>query len=106
MQIPNINDINLSQLAMWAAAGLIVGFIVHKIDPGDVKGGVIGTMIFGILGAIIGGFAASMLFRTSIDIMSVQGFATAIAGGLILAMIYRILFRGHHRIKTSTTSLR
>lgn len=84
--------ISLLNIISWVVFGLIVGFVVHLIDPRDVRGGVLGTLILGILGAILGGYLAKLFFGVNLVAFSVGGFIAAVVGGLILAFIYRVIF--------------
>jgi uncharacterized membrane protein YeaQ/YmgE (transglycosylase-associated protein family) len=45
----------------WIVFGLIAGALAKLIMPGDDPGGVIITIIIGIVGAVIGGFVAVQL---------------------------------------------
>ena len=45
----------------WIIFGLIAGALAKLIMPGDDPGGVIITIIIGIVGAVIGGFIAVLL---------------------------------------------
>ena len=46
----------------WIVLGLIAGALAKTILPGDDPGGIIVTIIIGIVGAILGGFLAQVLF--------------------------------------------
>lgn len=76
----------------WMFFGLIAGAIAKFIMPGKDPGGCLGTVIIGILGAVIGGFVGNTL----LDIGSVTGFnlrsfGIAILGAIILLTLYRLL---------------
>lgn len=77
----------------WIVLGLIAGAIAKAIMPGDDPGGIIVTMLIGIVGAVLAGFLASALF----DVDPNQGFfnlstwLSAIIGALILLFIYRLV---------------
>jgi uncharacterized membrane protein YeaQ/YmgE (transglycosylase-associated protein family) len=79
-------------LFSWILFGLISGAIAKYIMPGKDPGGCIGTIIIGILGAVIGGFIATELLHVgSIDGFNFRSLAIAIAGSLILLILYRLL---------------
>ena len=84
---------SIANIILWAVFGLIVGYIVHLIDPQDVRGGILGTVIIGLIGAWVGGVLSSFIFGSSFVGYSLQGFVTAIIGGLIFSAVYRFLFR-------------
>lgn len=75
----------------WILFGLLAGGIAKFIMPGKDPGGCIGTIIIGILGAVIGGFIGTELFDfgtvTGFDLRS---FGIAILGAIILLLLYRV----------------
>jgi uncharacterized membrane protein YeaQ/YmgE (transglycosylase-associated protein family) len=66
--------------------------------PGNDPGGIIVTMIIGIVGAIIGGFLGSTLMGLPLTGFSLQSVLLAIGGALILLWIYRMATRGRARV--------
>jgi uncharacterized membrane protein YeaQ/YmgE (transglycosylase-associated protein family) len=77
----------------WIVFGLIAGALAKLIMPGDDPGGVIVTIILGIVGAIIGGFIAVLLGYGDITGFDFRSFVIAIVGGLVLLGGYRLLKR-------------
>jgi uncharacterized membrane protein YeaQ/YmgE (transglycosylase-associated protein family) len=83
----------------WIVLGLLAGAIAKAILPGDDPGGIIVTMIIGIVGALLGGFLAQLIF----DVDSLDNFfdwstwLTAIVGAIILLLLYRV-FVGRRRV--------
>jgi uncharacterized membrane protein YeaQ/YmgE (transglycosylase-associated protein family) len=73
--------------------GLLAGAIAKAIFPGDDPGGIIVTMIIGVLGALAGGFLAAALFGAHPldDFFDISTWVTAIVGSLILLGIYRLV---------------
>jgi len=71
--------------------GAIAGIIAKAILPGDDPGGFIITTIIGIVGAILGGFLASVLFDADPmdEFFDISTWLTAIVGSIILLLIYR-----------------
>ena len=51
----------LSALLFWIIVGLIAGALAKFVLPGDDPGGIIVTMIIGIVGAVLGGWLLSLL---------------------------------------------
>jgi uncharacterized membrane protein YeaQ/YmgE (transglycosylase-associated protein family) len=87
----------------WIVLGLIAGAIAKAILPGDDPGGFIVTAIIGVVGAILGGFLAQVLFgRDTLDeFFDVSTWLTAIIGAIILLVIYRLAIgrgRGRRRV--------
>jgi uncharacterized membrane protein YeaQ/YmgE (transglycosylase-associated protein family) len=76
----------------WIVLGLIAGAIAKLIMPGDDPGGIIVTMLIGIVGAVIGGFLGSRIFGRGLETFwNLQTWIIAIIGSLILLVIYRLV---------------
>jgi uncharacterized membrane protein YeaQ/YmgE (transglycosylase-associated protein family) len=73
--------------------GLIAGAIAKAILPGDDPGGIIVTMIIGVVGALAGGFIASALFGADPmeNFFDLSTWITAIIGSIVLLLIYRLV---------------
>jgi uncharacterized membrane protein YeaQ/YmgE (transglycosylase-associated protein family) len=76
----------LGALIYWIIVGLIAGALAKFIMPGDDPGGFIITILLGIAGAIVGGFLASLIGIGGGIIWTII-FATL--GAIILLAIYR-----------------
>ena len=77
----------------WILLGLVAGVIAKAILPGDDPGGLIVTLIIGIVGALLGGFVARALgFGDPIDeFFDISTWLAAIIGAIVLLMIYRMV---------------
>lgn len=76
----------------WILFGLIAGAIAKFIMPGKDPGGCIGTIIIGILGALIGGFIGTELLDFgTVTGFNVRSFGIAILGAIVLLSLYRLL---------------
>lgn len=74
----------------WIVLGLLAGAIAKAIMPGDDPGGIIVTMLIGIVGALVGGFIASALGIGELgEFFSIGTWIIAILGALLLLAIYR-----------------
>ena len=69
--------------------GLIVGALAKMIMPGKDPGGIIVTIIIGIVGAIIAGFLGRSLgwYHDGEPV----GFIASVVGSIILLAIYRMI---------------
>jgi uncharacterized membrane protein YeaQ/YmgE (transglycosylase-associated protein family) len=83
----------------WIVLGILAGAIAKAILPGDDPGGIIVTMIIGIVGALLGGFLAQVFFNvdTVDNFWDLSTWLTAIIGAIVLLLIYRAVFRGSRR---------
>jgi uncharacterized membrane protein YeaQ/YmgE (transglycosylase-associated protein family) len=79
----------------WIVFGLIVGAIAKLLMPGRDPGGIIVTMVLGIVGALLGGFIGRALGMYSAD--EPAGFIMALVGAVLVLFIYRISIGGRHR---------
>ncbi|MDQ3153088.1 MAG: GlsB/YeaQ/YmgE family stress response membrane protein [Actinomycetota bacterium] len=77
----------------WIVLGLIAGAIAKLIMPGNDPGGIIVTILIGIVGAILGGFLASAIFGVSVNdgFFQLSTWISAIVGSLILLGLYRLV---------------
>lgn len=73
----------------WIVFGLIVGIVAKFVVPGRDPGGLIVTMILGIVGALLGGFLGRMLgwYREGDPV----GFIMAVVGSIVLLIAYRMV---------------
>lgn len=77
----------------WIIFGLIAGAVAKLVMPGDDPGGVIVTIVLGVVGALIGGFVATQLGYGDISGFDFRSFIIAILGVLVLLTGYRLLRR-------------
>ena len=79
----------------WIVLGLIAGAIAKAIMPGKDPGGIIITMLLGIVGAVIGGFVGRALFNSDVNsFFDLSTWLLAILGSLIVLGIYRMVTGG------------
>jgi len=71
----------------WILFGLIVGVVAKLIMPGPDPGGMIVTILLGIVGALIGGFIGRMLGWYGEG--DPVGFIMAVIGAIVLLFGYR-----------------
>jgi uncharacterized membrane protein YeaQ/YmgE (transglycosylase-associated protein family) len=78
----------------WVVLGLIAGLLARFILPGKGPEGIVVTILLGIAGALVGGYLGTRLFNiediTGLDIRSI---ALAVAGALLLLVVYGALKR-------------
>ena len=81
----------ITALLFWIIVGLIAGALAKLIMPGDDPGGIIVTIIIGIVGAVLGGFLLSLLGIGGGA--STGGFIYNIIAGIIGAVILLAIYR-------------
>ena len=73
--------------------GLIAGAIAKFLIPGKQPGGIIVTMLVGVVGALLGGWIGSVLFGVGLEeFWSWQTWLVAIAGSVVLLLIWGLVF--------------
>lgn len=75
----------------WILLGLIVGAIAKYLMPGKDPGGLIATVLIGIAGAMIGGWAGTRLGFGPVTGFDLVSLALAIGGAIILLIVYRLV---------------
>jgi len=73
----------------WIVFGLIIGAIAKLLMPGRDPGGIIVTILLGIVGALLGGFLGRAMGLYGPG--EVAGFVMALIGAMILLLLYRLL---------------
>lgn len=75
----------------WILLGLIVGALAKFIVPGKGPGGIVVTIILGIVGAFLGGYLGTLLGIGSVSGFDIKSILLATGGGVILIVIYNAL---------------
>ncbi len=68
--------------------GLIIGALARLIKPGKQNISIVMTMVLGVVGALIGGFIASLLGTGVIFELNILGFILAVVAAVILVGLY------------------
>ena len=77
----------------WIIFGLITGSIANYLAP-NPQNGVVGSIILGVIGAIVGGYLGERFFNVSVTGFNVMSFVVAVSGSLIVLFVGRLLMRG------------
>jgi uncharacterized membrane protein YeaQ/YmgE (transglycosylase-associated protein family) len=82
-------------ILIWIVFGLIVGIVAKFLMPGPDPGGMIVTIVLGIVGALLGGWIgrAMGVYQPG----QPAGFVMAVIGAIVVLAIYRLAFSGRHR---------
>jgi uncharacterized membrane protein YeaQ/YmgE (transglycosylase-associated protein family) len=73
--------------------GLLAGLVAKLILPGNDPGGLIVTMVIGVVGAFVGGLLASALGFGGLSGFDFRTFVIAVIGSIILLLIWRAVDR-------------
>jgi uncharacterized membrane protein YeaQ/YmgE (transglycosylase-associated protein family) len=77
----------------WIVFGLIAGALARLVMPGRDPGGLVITMVIGILGAVIGGWVGTQLGWGTVRGFDLRSLGIAILGAVILLALLRLLRR-------------
>ncbi|GAA1948684.1 GlsB/YeaQ/YmgE family stress response membrane protein [Kitasatospora viridis] len=83
----------------WIVLGLLAGAIAKLLLPGRDPGGLIVTTLIGIAGSFVGGWLSSHFLHRPVarHFYDLQTWVAAIAGALVLLIVYRLLFGNSRR---------
>lgn len=85
-------------LLAWIVLGLIAGAIAKAIDPAARGGGILSTLLLGIIGAFVGGTLATLLtagrLALTASTLSLPGILIAVIGAVIAVFVW-------HRIRAA-----
>ncbi len=73
--------------------GLILGMLARIVMPGPDPGGIIVTIVIGIVGAFVGGFLVDLLGGPDVTGFNLSSILVATLGAVILLTIYRSITR-------------
>jgi uncharacterized membrane protein YeaQ/YmgE (transglycosylase-associated protein family) len=76
-------------ILVWIVFGLIIGALAKLIMPGRDPGGIIVTIILGIVGALLGGWIGQAIGLYAPG--EPAGFFMAVIGAIIVLLIYRLI---------------
>ncbi len=80
-------------ILLWVVFGLIVGSIANFIDPRESQGGLLGSIILGIVGSVVGGYLGGLLLGTPVTGFNFTSLIVAVVGSLLVLYIGRMLRR-------------
>jgi len=76
----------------WIVLGAIAGFLANMVVGG--REGLIGTIILGILGAVLGGYVAASIFhKGDVTGVNIESIVIAALGAIVVLLVWRALTR-------------
>lgn len=76
----------------WIIVGGLMGALAKWIMPGNDPGGIIVTILIGVVGGLLGGWLSSILFNIGTGgFFDIRTWLIALVGALVLLGIYRLV---------------
>ena len=75
----------------WIVVGLIAGILAKLLVPRDDPGGIIVTILIGMLGAVVGGLVVSLLGGIGVTGFNIWSIVVATLGAIILLVLFRLV---------------
>ena len=72
----------------WILLGLVAGAIAKALHPGRDPQGCIITMVIGVIGAVLGGWIATMFGWGRVDGFNLYSILVATGGAVLALLIY------------------
>lgn len=92
----NGDGVDVTSILGYIVVGAIVGVLARFLVPGDDPMGIIGTILLGIVGAVIGGWLAGEVFK---DTSGVDWIASIVVA-VILVLGYRAIAGNRGRVNS------
>ena len=88
----------MGNLIAWIVLGLLAGAIAKAIYPGRQGGGILGTMILGIIGAFVGGtlftlFQTGKFVLIASNAINIPSIIVAVIGALVAIWLWSLMSR-------------
>lgn len=84
-------------LIAWALLGIVAGAIAKLLYPGRQGGGILSTMVLGIVGSFLGGSLFTLLTTGTISLaptgFSIPGLIVAVIGAMIAIFLWGLVTR-------------
>lgn len=81
----------------WIILGFLAGAIAKLLYPGNQGGGILATILLGIIGAFIGGSLYALLTTGSLQLtaagLSIPGLIVAIIGAMVAIFLWGLVTR-------------
>ncbi len=78
-------------ILLWIGLGIIIGIASRFLDTNEAKGGLLGSILFGISGSVAGGLAATLLLGGGFGV-DISTFIIVLSMSLLLLMVQRTVF--------------
>lgn len=77
----------------WIVVGLIAGWLAKMISPGPERGGLLTTLVIGVVGALVGGWVFNAFGRAGPNGITLFSFIIATLGAVLFLYVWKLLTR-------------
>jgi uncharacterized membrane protein YeaQ/YmgE (transglycosylase-associated protein family) len=82
-------------IVAWLVLGLVAGALAKFIMPGRQGGGIILTIVLGVIGAVVGGLIGTyVLHFGTVSAFDLRSIAIAVGGALLVLFLYGMFAGG------------
>jgi len=85
----------ITVIIAWLITGLVIGGVAHLLVPGRNRIGIIRTLLFGIVGALVGGFVTAAILGAGHVIVTF--IVALIVAALLISAVSHPRSRLHYR---------
>ena len=78
-------------LLAWIVVGLIAGWLAKMISPGPERGGLLVTLIIGVIGALVGGVLFNYFGRSGATGITLYSILIATVGAVVFLWVWKML---------------
>ena len=86
-----LENLTLHDLLVWAALGLVAGWLARFLMPGRAQGGVLLTIVLGLVGALVGGFIGVQFNLGHVSGFNLASIILSVGGAVLVLFIYSLL---------------
>lgn len=86
------------EIILWVIFGALVGWIASLIMGTNEEQGGLANIAVGILGAVVGGYAARAFGTSGVTGFNLTSFLVALTGAVILIGLYKLVTGGRHHV--------
>lgn len=94
-----LEALKMFNLIAWVVLGILAGAIAKAIYPGPQGGGILGTIVLGIIGAFVGGSLLTLFNGGGLQLtamsapLSIPGVFVAVLGAIVAIFIWNLITR-------------
>jgi uncharacterized membrane protein YeaQ/YmgE (transglycosylase-associated protein family) len=81
-------------IVAWLVFGLVAGLLAKFLLPEKAPGGLLATILLGIIGAAVGGWIGTQLGFGGVSEFDFRSMLIAVAGSCLCLIVYALLTRG------------